>query len=97
MYDVVAAAGTTYVAMHWRAHADHMRDFAVYDGPGGVVTAVRDELAARVDALLAAGVARGPDRARPRRWASPSAPSTTGSCSATSVRCGRWASRCWSV
>ena len=24
-----------YVAMHWRAHADHMRDFAVYDGPGG--------------------------------------------------------------
>jgi dihydropteroate synthase len=58
MYDVVADAGTTYVAMHWRAHADHMRDFAVYDGPGGVVTAVRDELAARVDALLAAGVAQ---------------------------------------
>jgi dihydropteroate synthase len=58
MYDVVASAGTTYVAMHWRAHADHMRDFAVYDRPGGVVTAVRDELAARVDALLAAGVAR---------------------------------------
>ena len=23
--------------MHWRAHADQMRDFAVYDGPGGVV------------------------------------------------------------
>jgi dihydropteroate synthase len=58
MYAVVADAGTTYVAMHWRAHADHMRDFAVYDGPGGVVTAVRDELAARVDALLAAGVAQ---------------------------------------
>ena len=58
MYDVVAAAGTTYVAMHWRAHADHMRDFAVYDGPGGVVTAVRDELAARVDAMVAAGIER---------------------------------------
>ena len=58
MYDVVAAAGTTYVAMHWRAHADHMRDFAVYDGPGGVVTAVRDELAARVDAMVAAGIDR---------------------------------------
>jgi dihydropteroate synthase len=58
MYDVVAAEGVTYVAMHWRAHADHMRDFAVYDGPGGVVTAVRDELAARVDAMLAAGVER---------------------------------------
>jgi dihydropteroate synthase len=58
MYDVVAAAGTTYVAMHWRAHADHMRDFAVYDAPGGVVTAVRDELAARVDAMVAAGIDR---------------------------------------
>jgi dihydropteroate synthase len=57
---VVADAGATYVAMHWRAHADHMRDFAVYDGPGGVVAAVRDELAARVEVLLAAGVA--PDR-----------------------------------
>ena len=56
MYDVVSAAGCTYVAMHWRAHADHMRDFAVYDGPGGVVTAVRDELSARVDAMLAAGI-----------------------------------------
>ncbi len=54
---VVAEAGATYVAMHWRAHADHMRDFAVYDGPGGVVAAVRDELAARVDVLLAAGIA----------------------------------------
>jgi dihydropteroate synthase len=60
MYGVVAAAGCTYVAMHWRAHADHMRDFAVYDGPGGVVGAVRDELAARVDAMSAAGIA--PDR-----------------------------------
>jgi dihydropteroate synthase len=58
--DVVAASGAAYVAMHWRAHADHMRDFAVYDGPGGVVAAVCQELAARVDAILAAGVA--PDR-----------------------------------
>jgi dihydropteroate synthase len=54
--DVVADAGAPYVAMHWRAHSDHMRDFAVYDGPGGVVEAVRAELAARVDALLAAGI-----------------------------------------
>ncbi len=58
MLPTVAAVGATYVAMHWRAHADHMRDFAVYDGPGGVVGAVRDELAARVDAILAAGIAR---------------------------------------
>ena len=54
--DVVATGDATYVAMHWRAHAAHMRDFAVYDGPGGVVQAVRDELAARVEAILAAGV-----------------------------------------
>ena len=58
MLPTVAAAGATYVAMHWRAHADHMRDFAVYDGPGGVVAAVRDELAARVEAMLAAGIDR---------------------------------------
>jgi dihydropteroate synthase len=58
--DVVAAREARYVAMHWRAHADHMRDFAVYDGPGGVVAAVRDELAARVEAILGAGVA--PDK-----------------------------------
>lgn len=54
---VTAAAGATYVAMHWRAHADHMRDFAVYDGPGGVVAAVCEELEERVEAIRAAGVA----------------------------------------
>jgi dihydropteroate synthase len=54
---VAADAEATYVAMHWRAHADHMTDFATYDNPGGVVAAVRDELAERVAAALAAGVA----------------------------------------
>lgn len=54
--EVVAAAGAPYVAMHWRAHADHMRDFAVYDGPGGVVGAVREELAGRVEVMHAAGI-----------------------------------------
>ncbi|HYG95274.1 MAG TPA: dihydropteroate synthase [Nocardioides sp.] len=53
--DVVAATGATYVAMHWRAHSDRMQQFTEYDA--GVVTGVRDELAARVDAILAAGVA----------------------------------------
>ena len=53
---VVAGSDATYVAMHWRAHADHMTDFAVYDGPGGVVAAVRDELAQRAEAAVAAGV-----------------------------------------
>jgi dihydropteroate synthase len=56
MLRVVADSGATYVAMHWRAHADHMRDFATYDEPGGVVAAVCAELAARVEAALAAGI-----------------------------------------
>ncbi len=54
---VAADTGVRYVAMHWRAHSDRMTDFATYDGPGGVVAAVRDELAERADAILAAGVA----------------------------------------
>ncbi|MCW2817153.1 MAG: folP [Nocardioides sp.] len=57
--DVVAGAGATYVAMHWRAHSDRMADLATYDAPGGpddVVTAVRRELAERVEAIRAAGV-----------------------------------------
>lgn len=49
-----AASGLTYIAMHWRAHAKEMAGRADY---GDVVTEVRDELAARVEALLAAGVA----------------------------------------
>lgn len=54
--DVVADAGATYVAMHWRAHADRMRDFTDY-GPDGVVASVRRELEARLEAITAAGVA----------------------------------------
>ena len=54
--EVVAETGATYVAMHWRAHAHHMNDFARYDGPGGVVAAVREELGERVEAMRAAGV-----------------------------------------
>ncbi|WP_372734833.1 dihydropteroate synthase [Nocardioides sp.] len=54
---VVADSGVDYVAMHWRAHSDRMSDFATYDGPGGVVAAVREELAARVEAIEEAGVA----------------------------------------
>jgi dihydropteroate synthase len=54
---VVADTGVRYVAMHWRAHSTRMADFAVYDGPGGVVGAVVAELSERVDAALAAGVA----------------------------------------
>ena len=54
---VAASYGAVYVAMHWRAHSATMQQHAVYDGPGGVVAAVRDELAERVEAALAAGIA----------------------------------------
>lgn len=57
---VVADAGVTYVAMHWRGHSTEMDALARYDGPGGVVRGVRDELARRVEVLHDAGVA--PDR-----------------------------------
>ncbi len=54
IHEVVARTGVVYVAMHWRGHADVMDSLAVYDD---VVVDVRRELAARVDALRAAGVA----------------------------------------
>jgi len=55
--DVVADSDASYVAMHWRAHADRMRDFTDYS-PDGVVESVRRELGERLDAVLAAGVPR---------------------------------------
>jgi dihydropteroate synthase len=57
--DVAAAAGATYVCMHWRGHSDRMQNLASYDGPGGVVAAVRDELGQRIEAARVAGI---PDR-----------------------------------
>ncbi|TYL55078.1 dihydropteroate synthase [Nocardioides sp. BGMRC 2183] len=54
---VVAAGEATYVAMHWRAHGDLMQQFTDYTEHGGVVAGVRAELATRVEAILAAGVA----------------------------------------
>ncbi|MGL5827683.1 MAG: dihydropteroate synthase, partial [Nocardioides sp.] len=56
MLGVVADSPAAYVAMHWRAPSRSMQEFAVYDAPGGVVAAVREELARRVDAVLAAGI-----------------------------------------
>lgn len=53
---VVASYGVTYVAMHWRAHSDRMQQHAVYDGPGGVVAAVRSELADRLADAADAGI-----------------------------------------
>ena len=54
---VVAERDAAYVAMHWRGHADTMRERATY---ADVVAEVTAELRRRVDAALAAGVS--PDR-----------------------------------
>jgi dihydropteroate synthase len=51
---VAADAGVPYVVMHWRGHSDGMQNQAVYDD---VVREVCAELTARVDAVVAAGVA----------------------------------------
>jgi len=53
MAGLVASAGSPYVVMHWRGHSDRMDQLARY---GDVVTDVRDELAARVAALVEAGI-----------------------------------------
>lgn len=54
MARVVRDAGCPWVLMHWRGHSRTMRELARY---GDVVTDVRTELAQRVEAALAAGVA----------------------------------------
>jgi dihydropteroate synthase len=54
MAAVVREAGCPWVLMHWRGHSEHMQELAHY---ADVVKDVRDELLARVDAAVAAGVA----------------------------------------
>jgi dihydropteroate synthase len=56
MAKVVAAAGVPWILMHWRGHSERMTELAVY---ADVVTEVRDELRARVDAAVGAGVEPG--------------------------------------
>ncbi len=53
MAAVVASARVPWILMHWRGHSDRMSALATY---ADVVTEVRDELAARVDVAVAAGV-----------------------------------------
>src|ERR687894_1431454 len=53
MAKAIAAAQVPWILMHWRGHSDRMNALAHY---GDVVTDVRDELSARVDAAVAAGV-----------------------------------------
>src|SRR6202022_2768169 len=48
----VAELGVPFVAMHWRAHSAVMQHHAHY--VGDVVAAVGDELACRIDSLVAA-------------------------------------------
>jgi dihydropteroate synthase len=55
MAGVVAAAGAPWILMHWRGHSKDMIRLATY---ADVVAEVRQELCARIDAALAAGVAR---------------------------------------
>ena len=54
MVPLVAEAGVPFVVMHWRGFSDTMQQRAVY---GDVVAEVVDELRARIDAVVAAGVA----------------------------------------
>jgi dihydropteroate synthase len=53
MARVVADAGVPWILMHWRGYSKDMDSLAKYDD---VVADVRDELTARADAALAAGV-----------------------------------------
>ncbi|HTZ42648.1 MAG TPA: dihydropteroate synthase [Jatrophihabitans sp.] len=53
MARVVRDAGCPWILMHWRGHSRDMTSLATY---ADVVTDVRDELLARVEAALAAGV-----------------------------------------
>ena len=55
MAKLVADAGVPWVLMHWRGHSRDMYARAIYDD---VVTEVCAELQARIEAALAAGVAR---------------------------------------
>ena len=54
MVPLVAGSGRPYIAMHWRGHSTQMQSRAVY---GNVVGEVLDELSARRDELLEAGIA----------------------------------------
>jgi dihydropteroate synthase len=56
MASVAAAAGCPWILMHWRGHSRDMQKLAVYDD---VVREVRDELRARADDAIAAGVDPG--------------------------------------
>jgi dihydropteroate synthase len=55
MLDAAAATGATFVVGHWRGHSQKMDSLASYEN---VAEQVAEELAARVEAALKAGVGR---------------------------------------
>lgn len=56
MHAVIANLAVPYVIMHWRGHSDRMDEQAIYDNPA---RQVREEISARVEAALDAGIDRG--------------------------------------
>ncbi|GAA2034230.1 dihydropteroate synthase [Catenulispora yoronensis] len=54
MFPLIARSGVPYILMHWRGHSTDMMARAVY---GDVVKDVIEELQARYDAAVAAGIA----------------------------------------
>ncbi|MER5834228.1 dihydropteroate synthase [Streptomyces sp. NPDC002130] len=56
MLPLMARAGTPYVLMHWRGHSADMQANAVYTDVVADVADVVDELRARVEAALSAGI-----------------------------------------
>ena len=89
MLAVAAAAGCPYVIMHWRGHSASMQEPCSYTD---VVADVRAELAARIDAALAAGVARLSDHHRPRARLREDGDAQLGAVPRAAVLCRAWLS-----
>ena len=95
---MVADSGATYVAMHWRAHADHMTDFATYDEPGRAWSPrCATSWPSGSTAALAAGIA--PERLvlDPGLGFAKRGDAQLAAAAPTSDRSRRWATRCWSA
>ena len=86
MLAVVADAGATYVAMHWRAHSDRMAEHAVYDGPGRRGRGGPRRARRSGSRRCWRPASTGPGSCSTPAWASPRPPPRTGSCCAISTR-----------
>ena len=92
--EVVAERGAAFVAMHWRGHADVMQQHASYDD---VVGEVRDELAQRVEAAVAAGIAQDRIVVDPGLGLRQDRLAQLGAARAGCPSWARSGSRCWSA